>query len=81
MPRVRENDAISFIEKAKLKWGNKFDYSLVDYISYKTKVKIICPVHGVIEKAPYAHLKAVVRNARLKTLVPKNQKRLKQKNL
>jgi hypothetical protein len=30
-----------FIKDAKLIWGNRFDYSLVEYINNNTKVKII----------------------------------------
>ena len=45
-----------FIEKAILKHGNKFDYSLVEYINTITKVKIICPDHGIWEQVPNSHL-------------------------
>ena len=31
-----------FIKKAKLIHGNKYDYSLVEYVNNKTKIKIIC---------------------------------------
>ncbi len=34
----------------------KYDYSLVQYINNKTKVKIICIIHGVFEQAPASHL-------------------------
>lgn len=33
-----------------------YDYSLVEYIGSKQKVKIICPTHGVFEQTPNAHL-------------------------
>lgn len=46
-----------FIEKARAKFGDRFDYSLVKITGNQTKVKIICPVHGVIEQTPYNHLK------------------------
>lgn len=46
-----------FIEKAKARHGDKFDYSLVDYKNVGTKVKIICPVHGVFEQIPSNHYK------------------------
>lgn len=46
-----------FIEKARDKFGDRFDYSLVKITGNQTKVKIICPVHGVIEQTPYNHLK------------------------
>jgi len=45
-----------FIEKAQLIHGNKYDYSLVDYKNFTTKVKIICPEHGVFEQIPKSHL-------------------------
>ena len=35
--------------------GNKYDYSLVEYINTKTKVKIICKEHGEFLQRPYAH--------------------------
>lgn len=45
-----------FIQKAQLKYGTKYDYSLVEYITNKTKIKIICPVHGIFETTPITHL-------------------------
>lgn len=46
-----------FIEKARAKFGDRFDYSLVKITGNQTKVKIICPIHGVIEQTPYNHLR------------------------
>ncbi|AUR95108.1 hypothetical protein NVP1201B_03 [Vibrio phage 1.201.B._10N.286.55.F1] len=34
----------------------EFDYSIVDYKNNNTKVKIICPIHGVFEQVPASHL-------------------------
>jgi len=34
----------------------KYDYSLVNYKNTNTKVKIICPIHGIFEKSPKNHL-------------------------
>ena len=45
-----------FIEKAKLVHGDKYDYSLVEYVGSKKKVKIICSIHGVFEQMPNNHL-------------------------
>lgn len=45
-----------FLKSARLKHGNKFDYSLVEYINASTKVKIICPIHGVFERTPNQHI-------------------------
>ena len=45
-----------FIQEAKQIHGNKYDYSLVDYINSKTKVKIICPKHGIFEQSFTEHV-------------------------
>ncbi len=47
---------IEFINKANDIHNNKYDYSLVEYINNKTKVKIICPEHGIFEQKPNDHL-------------------------
>ena len=45
-----------FVEKSIKLHGNKYDYSLVNYINNKIKVKIICPTHGEFEQRPNDHL-------------------------
>jgi hypothetical protein len=45
-----------FINKAKDKHNNYYDYSLVKYTNATTKVQIICPKHGVFEQQPNNHL-------------------------
>lgn len=47
---------LEFISKAKLIHKNKYNYSEVTYINYKTKVKIICPNHGSYLQTPNNHL-------------------------
>jgi len=37
----------------------KYDYSLVDYKNARTKVKIICPIHGIFEQVPQHHMRGV----------------------
>jgi hypothetical protein len=44
-----------FIQRAKQKHGNKFDYSLVEYKNGSTKIKIVCPYHGLFEIKPIQH--------------------------
>lgn len=39
-----------FKEKGKQLHNNKYDYSNVVYVNSRTKVKIICPKHGVFEQ-------------------------------
>lgn len=45
-----------FIFEAKEIHGDKYDYSLVEYVNSKTKVKIICKIHGEFEQNPFNHL-------------------------
>ena len=46
----------NFIKKAKEIHGDKYDYSKTNYINNKTKIVIICPIHGEIEITPNAHI-------------------------
>ena len=46
---------MTFIDEAKK--IHNYDYSLVEYVNNNTKVKIICPIHGIFEQTPYKHLK------------------------
>jgi hypothetical protein len=46
-----------FVEKAVKVHGDKYDYSLVNYINNNTKVKIICKIHGIFEQSPAHHLR------------------------
>jgi len=46
----------SFISKALLKHGDKYDYSLVDYKHTFSKVEIICSKHGIFFQKPNNHL-------------------------
>jgi hypothetical protein len=45
-----------FIERSRLLYGDKYDYSEVNYINNRSKVKIICPKHGVFLTWPSAFL-------------------------
>ena len=45
-----------YIALAKKVHGDKYDYSLVDYIDAHTNVKIICKEHGVFEQAFTYHV-------------------------
>jgi hypothetical protein len=52
----KRNTLNNFIEQAKSIHGDKYNYSLVEYVSNYTKVKIICPKHGVFEQKPNSHI-------------------------
>ena len=46
-----------FIEKAKNRHGDKYDYSKVEYINSTTKVCIICKEHGEFWQTPQGHVR------------------------
>lgn len=52
----RELLEAEFIRKSIEKHGDKYDYSLVVYRRADEKVKIICPVHGIVEQTPTWHM-------------------------
>lgn len=45
-----------FVEDARKKHGDKYDYSKVEYQNALTKVCIICPIHGEFWQTPNKHL-------------------------
>jgi intein-encoded DNA endonuclease-like protein len=54
--RYNQHTKETFIDKSIKKHGEKYDYSLVDYINSNTKVRINCRIHGVFEQIPNSHL-------------------------
>jgi hypothetical protein len=46
-----------FILKSKKIHGEKYDYKLVNYKNVKTKVLLICPIHGEFNTTPNDHLR------------------------
>jgi hypothetical protein len=46
-----------FIKRAKEVHGDKYDYSLSEYINARIKLRIICPIHGKFEQSPFNHLR------------------------
>lgn len=47
------------IEEFRQKYGDRFDYSLVEYNGNNKKVKIICRKHGDFRQTPKSHLRSV----------------------
>lgn len=45
-----------FVKRAKKAHGDTYGYSLVEYLTSETKVKIICKTHGVFLQTPYSHM-------------------------
>lgn len=47
----------AFLRKAKSIFGDKYDYSKTNYINNKTKIIIICKIHGEFLQSPQSHFK------------------------
>ena len=48
-----------FIEKARSKHSDKYDYSKIKYVNNRTKVCINCPEHGEFWQIPFEHMQGV----------------------
>lgn len=48
-----------FLIEANKKFPNKFDYSKVNFINHRTKVCIVCKMHGEFYNTPYVFLKLI----------------------
>lgn len=46
-----------FIKLSRYKYGNAFDYSKTIYVNKRTKVDIICKLHGLFSTFPTTHIK------------------------
>jgi ferredoxin-like protein FixX len=53
--KERQIGTEEFIRRSIEIHGNRYDYSLVNYIRGDKKVDIICPDHGVFEQNAYSH--------------------------
>ena len=54
--RKRTSTCDKFIERSKDIHGDRYDYSKVEYVNSRTKVLIVCPVHGEFYQTPNGHL-------------------------
>ena len=54
----RTKKSRDFVKKSEVLHNFKYNYDLVIYENCRSKVKIICPVHGEFEQTPNAHLYA-----------------------
>ena len=53
---MKKLTANEFIKQARNVHGDKYDYSKVEYVNSKTKICIICPIHGEFWQTPFSHL-------------------------
>ena len=45
-----------FIKDARKVHGNRYDYSMVEYVNAKTNVMITCTIHGDFPQTPASHI-------------------------
>jgi hypothetical protein len=53
---VQKETTDTFIRRAKEIHSDKYDYSKINYVNNRTKVCIICPIHGEFWQTPVSHL-------------------------
>jgi hypothetical protein len=61
--RLRFSSTEEFVSFAIDKYGDKFDYSLVEYFDMKTPITIVCKIHGPFCQTPLSHLDGRIRNS------------------
>lgn len=59
MAQTKSKTQEKFLEEAQLLHGDRYDYSLVEYINGGTKVTIICPNHGEFKQLPDSHIQGM----------------------
>lgn len=52
----REDHPRNFLDKARDRHGDKYDYSKVRYVDGHKTVVIVCPIHGDFEQTPVNHV-------------------------
>lgn len=57
--RARVHSKEEVLKICRQSHGDKFDYSLLEYETLESKVKIICPIHGVFEVSLSSHMNGV----------------------
>ena len=53
---MKKKTTDEFIKDAKKIYGDRYDYSKVEYVNDSTKICIICPIHGEFWKTPSNHI-------------------------
>ena len=54
---LKKWDTPKFIEKAREVHGDRYDYSKSVYVNKRTKLTIICPIHGEFTQTPANHIR------------------------
>jgi hypothetical protein len=75
MTKLQTKSTIQFIDEANKIHFGKYDYSNINYINAKTKIKIICNIHGEFEQEPNSHLQG--NGCKLCGIINCSKKRIK----
>jgi hypothetical protein len=51
-----DNMRSKILERFKNIHKDKYDYSLMNYVNFDTKINIICPIHGIFNQTPHHHV-------------------------
>lgn len=54
---MRKRTTEEWVAKAKEVHRDKYDYSKASYINSRSKISIICPIHGLFQQEANSHLK------------------------
>jgi ribosomal protein L19E len=57
--RARRPSTQDFIDKVRKVNGDRYEYTNTEYINHRTKVEILCPIHGPFMQWPHAHMRGV----------------------
>lgn len=55
--KLYQNSTEHFVSKSTEIHGDRYDYSLVNYVNRQTKVDIICKYHGIFSQSADTHMK------------------------
>lgn len=56
---MRKLTTAEFIERARQTHGSRYDYGLTHYVDSKTKLTVVCSVHGPFEQSPGNHMQGM----------------------
>ena len=66
----------SFINKASILHNQKYDYSVTQYVNSKSKLKILCSIHGVFEQIPHHHYHQNQINHQMVSVIEEMERKL-----
>jgi hypothetical protein len=59
LEKMRVANEARFLRDARARFGDRFDYSRIQYLRQKVPVTIVCPDHGPFEQTPDKHLNSL----------------------